>query len=78
MSNLKCKEPYVMKLIKNFDEKLKTFASGMDVRPINETEVRAHLVDFGIDADLATSKIKGFSGGQKSRVVLAAAMWNRL
>jgi ATPase subunit of ABC transporter with duplicated ATPase domains len=39
--------------------------------------VRLHLQDFGIDGDLATSKIKGFSGGQKSRVVLAAAMWNR-
>lgn len=32
-------------------------------------QVRAHLVDFGIDAELATSKIKGFSGGQKSRSV---------
>jgi ATPase subunit of ABC transporter with duplicated ATPase domains len=49
----------------------------VDSRPIHETEVRHHLKDFGIDGDLATSKIKGFSGGQKSRVVLAAAMWNR-
>ena len=39
LSNLKCKEPYVLKLIKNFDEKLKAFSSGVDTRPINETEV---------------------------------------
>jgi len=77
IDNLKCKDPYVMKLVRNFDEKMKTSASGMDVRPIDEGEVKRHLQEYNIDEELAKSKIKGFSGGQKSRLVLAAAMWNR-
>jgi len=77
LSNLKYKDPYVMKLVKNYDDKMKNSASGVDLRPITETEVRLHLQDYGIEDELATAKLKGFSGGQKSRVVLAAAMWNR-
>mmetsp|Transcript_17167 Transcript_17167/g.41137 ORF Transcript_17167/g.41137 Transcript_17167/m.41137 type:complete len:181 (+) Transcript_17167:1415-1957(+) len=77
LSNLKCKDPYVMKLVKNYDELMKTVASGVDIRPIHETEIKRHLQNYGIEEDLATSKLKGFSGGQKSRVVLAAAMWTR-
>ena len=37
--------------------------------------MRKHLEQFGIDEDLAMGKIKRMSGGQKSRLVLAAAMW---
>ncbi|EKX49595.1 hypothetical protein GUITHDRAFT_157380 [Guillardia theta CCMP2712] len=77
MSNLACKDAYVSKLIKNYDEKLKVLASGVELRPLHETEVKLHLQNYGIEEELATSKIKGFSGGQKSRVVLAAAMWTR-
>ncbi|KAJ1481544.1 P-loop containing nucleoside triphosphate hydrolase protein [Baffinella frigidus] len=77
MSNIRYKDPYVLKLVKNYDEKMKTVASGVDIRPIHENEIRRHLQDYGIEEDLATSKLKGFSGGQKSRVVLAAAMWCR-
>ena len=51
--------------------------SGVDIRPITETEIRLHLESYGIMDDLATSKLKGFSGGQKSRVVIAAAMWTK-
>jgi len=37
----------------------------------------AHLADFGLDAEFAChSAIKGLSGGQKVKVVLAAACWN--
>ena len=46
-------------------------------RPPWQPEVKAHLAAFGIDEQLALSKIRGFSGGQKSRLVLAAAMWNK-
>jgi len=77
MDNLKLKDPYVMKLVKGYDEKMQTLASGVDVRPITETEIRLHLENYGILDDLTTSKLKGFSGGQKSRVVIAAAMWTR-
>lgn len=40
-------------------------------------EIKAHLASFGVDEELALSKIRGFSGGQKCRLVLAAAVWNR-
>ena len=49
--------------------------SGMGLRPLTKEEVRLHLAEFGIDEDLAMGKIKRMSGGQKSRLVLAAAMW---
>ena len=75
MSALERKDPYVMKMVRNFDEKLKSMQSGMDLRPLTKEEVRMHLENFGIDQDLAMGKIKRMSGGQKSRLVLAAAMW---
>jgi ATPase subunit of ABC transporter with duplicated ATPase domains len=69
------KDEFVMKMVRNFDEKLKAMQSGMDLRPLTKEEVRTHLAEFGIDEDLAMGKIKRMSGGQKSRLVLAAAMW---
>jgi ABC-type glutathione transport system ATPase component len=56
---------------------IKARNSGMSLRPTTLAEVRAHLEDFGISGDLAAGKIKRMSGGQKSRLVLAAAMWSR-
>ncbi len=70
-------KPYVLKLVKNYDEKMKAMASGVDIRPLTAEEVKSHLNDFGINEDLAVSKIRRFSGGQKSRLVLAAAMWGK-
>eukprot|EP00854_Cymbomonas_tetramitiformis_P013308 gene13308-15726_t len=70
-------EPYVLKLAKNYDEEMKAQQSGMKIRPLTSIEVRNHLGDFGIDADLADGKIKRMSGGQRSRLVLAAAMWSK-
>ena len=75
LSGLMKKDEYVMKMVRNFDEKLKAMQSGMDLRPLTKEEVRKHLEQFGIDEDLAMGKIKRMSGGQKSRLVLAAAMW---
>jgi len=69
--------PYVLKLVKNYDEKMKAMASGVDIRPLTAEEVKRHLDDFGLNEDLAVSKIKRFSGGQRSRLVLAAAMWGK-
>ena len=62
-----------MKLVRNYDERAKTIASGMDIRPLTTSEIAKHLESFGIDQVLAAQKIRGFSGGQKSRLVLAAA-----
>ncbi len=97
--------PYVLKLVKNYDEKMKAMASGVDIRPLTAEEVKRHLADFGINEDLvrgcaclakvwldpcnagsdtdaalggqAVSKIRRMSGGQKSRLVLAAALWGK-
>jgi ATPase subunit of ABC transporter with duplicated ATPase domains len=63
--------------VRNYDEKAKVIASGMDIRPLTTPELRAHLVEFGIDSHLADQKISGMSGGQKSRLILAAAMWTK-
>ncbi|KAI9291378.1 hypothetical protein K502DRAFT_333242, partial [Neoconidiobolus thromboides FSU 785] len=39
--------------------------------------IQKHLSDVGLDAEFAThSRIRGLSGGQKVKVVLAAAMWD--
>ena len=75
LSSLERKDEYVIKMVRNFDEKLKAMQSGMDLRPLTKEEVRLHLENFGIGEDLAMGKIKRMSGGQKSRLVLAAAMW---
>ena len=77
LQSLKYKASYVLKLCKNYDEKMKAEASGLAIRPITVDEVRKHLNDFGIGPLLADSKIRRFSAGQRSRLVLAAAMWSK-
>ena len=66
LSSLERKDEYVMKMVRNFDEKLKAMQSGMDLRPLTKEEVRMHLENFGIDEDLAMGKIRRMSGGQKN------------
>uniref|UniRef100_A0A061RRX4 Elongation factor 3 n=1 Tax=Tetraselmis sp. GSL018 TaxID=582737 RepID=A0A061RRX4_9CHLO len=77
MNDLKLQKPYVMKLVKAYDEKMAAMASGADQRPLTGAEIKKHLQDFGINEVLATGKIKNLSGGQKSRLVMAAAMWSK-
>ena len=77
MHDLKVQKPYVTKMIKAFDEKMAAAASGADQRPITVPEIKKHLRDFGINDVLATGKIKNLSGGQKSRLVFAAALWSK-
>ena len=74
--DLKHGPAYVMKLVRNYDERMKVIQSGVAVRPISSSEVLRHLQGFGIEGELARNPIRGMSGGQKSRLVLAAAMWN--
>jgi ATP-binding cassette subfamily F protein 2 len=71
------KASYVAKMTRHYDEKLKASQSGLDIRPLTSAEVYSHLADFGISQELADGKIKRMSGGQKSRLVLAAAMWTK-
>jgi len=49
---------------------------GLHARPLTQAQVEKHLMDLGVDAEFGThSHIRGLSGGQKVKVVLAAAMW---
>ena len=67
---------YVLKLIKNYDDRANALASGLAIRPLTAAEILAHLEDFGIDSTLAHGKVKQMSGGQRCRLVLAAAFWS--
>ena len=67
---------YVLKLIKNYDDRANALASGLAIRPLTAAEILAHLEDFGIDSTLAHGKVKQMSGGQRCRLVLAAALWS--
>ena len=77
LSDLRMMPPPVLKLARDYDERLKVMQSGMEVRPITNDEVLAHLAAFGVRGRLAEDPIRGMSGGQKSRLVIAAAMWNK-
>jgi len=47
-------------------------------RPLTAKEIEKHLVEVGLEAEFAThSRIRGLSGGQKVKLVIGAAMWNR-
>lgn len=53
-------------------------AAGLDLIPCTTTELQAHLDEFQLPQEFGTyGRIRGLSGGQKVKLVLAAAMWNR-
>ncbi|TDH71526.1 hypothetical protein CCR75_006485 [Bremia lactucae] len=55
-----------------------TLAGGLDLRPLTTKEIQRHLDDFALPAEFGThGKIRGLSGGQKVKLVIASAMWNR-
>jgi elongation factor 3 len=57
-----------------FDER----ASLQDIREVTRREIVKHFEMFGIDEDMVTNRqIGGFSAGQKSKLMLASAMWTR-
>uniref|UniRef100_A0A7S3I8I3 ABC transporter domain-containing protein n=2 Tax=Choreotrichia TaxID=141411 RepID=A0A7S3I8I3_9SPIT len=64
------------KLLKQTDDRIAALATQL-VRPLTQKFVEQHLKDVGLDAEFAThTRIGALSGGQKVKVVLAAAMWN--
>lgn len=71
---------YVLKLIKNYDDKANSLASGLAIRPLTAAEILAHLEDFGIDSTLAHGKVKQMSGGQRCRraAILGCLFWQIL
>ncbi|ORY91239.1 P-loop containing nucleoside triphosphate hydrolase protein [Syncephalastrum racemosum] len=51
--------------------------SGLN-RPLTQKEIEKHLTEVGLEPEFAThSRIRGLSGGQKVKLVIGAAMWNR-
>jgi hypothetical protein len=64
-------------LLRQTDEKIASKEAGLDLRLCTTTEIQRHLDDFGLVLEFGTyGKIRGLSGGQKVKLVLAAAMWN--
>ncbi|KKA26083.1 hypothetical protein TD95_004010 [Thielaviopsis punctulata] len=64
------------KMVAEVDMK-EALASGQ-FRPLVRKEIEAHCANFGLDAELVShSRMKGLSGGQRVKVVLAACSWQR-
>jgi len=65
------------KAIKAVDMKIAQRA-GLYVRPLSTKNVEAHLEDVGLDKEFGTHyRMSALSGGQKVKVVMAAALWNQ-
>merc|ERR1712232_1221436 len=65
------------KAIKAVDLKIAQRA-GLYVRPLSTKNVEKHLEDCGLNREFGTHyRLSALSGGQKVKVVLAAAMWNQ-
>ena len=63
------------KLVAEFDGKIASAAG--DKKALTANNIEEYLSLFGLDSELARhSHIKGLSGGQKVKLVLAAAMWH--
>jgi elongation factor 3 len=76
-SELRSWGKHANQLMADFDEEMRMREAGVDSRAINPTEVEAHFESFGLKASISNSKIEELSGGQRARLVLAAAMWNK-
>jgi len=64
------------KMVAEVDMK-EALASGA-FRPLIRKEIEAHCENFGLDAELVShSQMRGLSGGQRVKVCLAAATWQR-
>jgi len=64
------------KLVQQFDD-LESSREGAGQRDTSAHLVRKHLEEVGLDGDIAQyNEMGGLSGGQKVKVVIAAALWN--
>jgi elongation factor 3 len=64
-----------IKIVQREDEK-QAMESGMMSKSLTQPEVEKHLANFGVEAEAAShTHISALSGGQKVKVVIAAAMW---
>jgi elongation factor 3 len=62
----------------NFVNEKISAREGMYKRPLTAANVEKHLMNVGLEAEYANHhRMSALSGGQKVKVVLAAAMWNQ-
>ena len=67
----------IAKLVELADAKIAAASAGINLRSLTIKEIQTHLDAFALESEFGThSKIKRLSGGQKVKLVLAAAMWN--
>mmetsp|Transcript_4668 Transcript_4668/g.14084 ORF Transcript_4668/g.14084 Transcript_4668/m.14084 type:complete len:488 (-) Transcript_4668:33-1496(-) len=66
------------KLVNEYDGRLAAEQKvGETTRPLTMACIEEYLKDFGLQPEFAThSNIRGLSGGQKVKLVLASAMWS--
>merc|ERR1719484_451047 len=68
--------PAMEKLMMQVDERIAFEASGIATKKLTQLNIQKHLDNFNLENQFGTySKILALSGGQKVKVVLAAAMW---
>jgi elongation factor 3 len=66
------------KQVEQCDARIAAANAGLDLRPLLNAEIQRHLDDFSLEAEFGThGVIRRMSGGQKVKLVLAAAMWNK-
>jgi elongation factor 3 len=64
------------KMVQRLDQQ-EALRLGLAQRPLTTKFVEQQLGDMGLEAEFAThSRIRGLSGGQKVKVVIAGSMWN--
>lgn len=64
------------KVMQTVDER-EAMRQSLQQRPLTQRNVEKHLEDVGLEAEFGThTQVKALSGGQKVKVVIAAAMWN--
>jgi ABC-type transporter Mla maintaining outer membrane lipid asymmetry ATPase subunit MlaF len=69
---MSCNEPVLTSLA------VLPLLQGLMLRPLTKANVEKHLGALGLEAEFAThAHIRGLSGGQKVKVVLAACTWNQ-
>jgi elongation factor 3 len=68
--------PALQKLMMQVDERIAFEASGIATKKLTALNIQKHLDNFNLESQFGTySKMSALSGGQKVKVVLAAAMW---
>merc|ERR1719171_494345 len=68
--------PALKKLMMQVDERIAFEQSGIATKKLTALNIQKHLDNFNLESQFGTySKMSALSGGQKVKVVLAAAMW---